>query len=196
MPPAHLTIRSPYDHQAHYGHKRDLSWYGDKVHFSETCDETVPHLITHVVTTNATEPDIEQTEAIHQALAEHTLLPNTHVMDAGYVDAGLILKSQEQYEVALVGPVSQNHQCINARFVLTVNASISWSLPQDGEGSSYMIRRSRRGLAKRDANLVMLAHITLALTSGRPKQHMATTWHRFRSIGTRTTPSVPKESRA
>jgi transposase len=29
LPPAHLTIRSPYDAQAHDGHKRDLSWYGD-----------------------------------------------------------------------------------------------------------------------------------------------------------------------
>jgi transposase len=29
LPPAHLTIRSPYDAEAHYGHKRDLSWYGD-----------------------------------------------------------------------------------------------------------------------------------------------------------------------
>jgi len=28
LPPAHLTIRSPSDHEAHYGHKRDLSWYG------------------------------------------------------------------------------------------------------------------------------------------------------------------------
>jgi transposase len=31
-------------------------------------------------------------------------------MDAGYVDAGLILASQKQYEVVLVGPVSQNNQ--------------------------------------------------------------------------------------
>jgi predicted RNA-binding Zn ribbon-like protein len=38
LPPAHLTLRSPYDHEAHYGHKRDLSWFGYKVHFTETCD--------------------------------------------------------------------------------------------------------------------------------------------------------------
>jgi hypothetical protein len=29
LPPAHLTIRSPSDQEAHYGHKRDLSWFGD-----------------------------------------------------------------------------------------------------------------------------------------------------------------------
>src|SRR5581483_4079852 len=94
LPPAHLTIRSPYDHQAPYGHKRDLCWYGYKVHFSETCEEDLPNLITQVLTTDATETDIEHTEAIHQALAKRSLLPETHLMDAGYVDAGLILTSQ------------------------------------------------------------------------------------------------------
>jgi transposase len=77
LPPAHLTIRSPYDHEAHYGHKRDLSWFGYKVHFSETCDEQLPHLITHVTTTDATQTDIEHTEAIHQALALAERLPGT-----------------------------------------------------------------------------------------------------------------------
>lgn len=110
LPPAHLTIRSPYDHEAHYGHKRDLSWFGYKVHFSETCDEQLPHLITHVSTTDATETDIEQTEPIHQALASADRLPGIHLVDAGYVDAGLLISSQEQYEVMLQGPVSQNNQ--------------------------------------------------------------------------------------
>ena len=68
LPPAHLTLRSPYDHDAHYGHKRDMSWYGYKVHFTETCDEKLPHVITHVVTTDATKTDMEQTREIHEAL--------------------------------------------------------------------------------------------------------------------------------
>jgi transposase len=110
LPPAHLTVRSPYEHEAHYGHKRDLSWFGYKVHFSETCDEDLPHFITHVLTTDATETDIEHTEAIHQALSSRSLLPDTHLMDAGYVDAGLIIESQERYAVELLGPVSQNNQ--------------------------------------------------------------------------------------
>jgi transposase len=110
LPPAHMTMRSPYDHDAHYGHKRDLSWLGYKVHFSETCDEDLPHLITHVQTTDATETDIEYTEAIHQALASRSLLPATHLMDAGYVDAGVILLSQQHDEMELVGPISQNNQ--------------------------------------------------------------------------------------
>jgi len=110
LPPAHLTIRSPYDHEAHYGHKRDLSWFGYKVHFSETCDEELPHLITHVVTTDATETDMEQTESIHQALGERGLSPGEHLLDAGYVDAGIVLQSRDRYGIEVIGPVSQNHQ--------------------------------------------------------------------------------------
>jgi transposase len=110
LPPAHLTQRSPYDAQAHYGHKRDLSWFGYKVHMSETCDADLPHLVTHVLTTDATETDVEQTEAIQQALAQPDLLPGTHLVDAGDVDAELVLQSREQYGIELVGPISQNNQ--------------------------------------------------------------------------------------
>lgn len=110
LPPAHLTLRSPYDHQAHYGHKRDLAWFGYKVHFSETCDENLPHLITHVVTTDATTTDMEQTAPIHQALSERDLCPSEHLLDAGYVDAESVLQSRERYGIEVIGPVSQNYQ--------------------------------------------------------------------------------------
>lgn len=110
LPPAHRTLRSPYDHEAHYGHKRDMSWYGYKVHFSETCDENLPHLITHVVTTDATETDVEQTEAIHQALSKRELSPSVHLLDAGYVDAEIVLQSRDHHGIEVVGPVSQNNQ--------------------------------------------------------------------------------------
>lgn len=85
--PTYLTLRSPYDPETHYGHKRDLSWYGYQTHFTETCDEDLPRLITHVVTTDATETDVEQTEPIQQALSQRECLPAQHLVDAGYVDA-------------------------------------------------------------------------------------------------------------
>lgn len=110
LPPAHLTLRSPYDHQAHYGHKRDLSWFGYKVHFTETADEELPHLITHVMTTDATLTDMEQVEEVHQALEPRDLQPATHLVDAGSLDAQLLLSSQHRYQIDLVGPVSQNNQ--------------------------------------------------------------------------------------
>src|SRR5947209_468127 len=112
LPPAHLTLRSPYDPQAHYGHKRDLSWYGYKVHFSETCDEDLPHLITHVVTTDATETDMEQTETIHQALGERGLSPSEPLLDAGYVDAGIVLQSRDRHGIEVIGPLTQSEPSV------------------------------------------------------------------------------------
>src|SRR6266496_3814808 len=94
--PAHLTLRSPYDPEAHIGRKGGFSWYGYKVHLSETCDPDYPHLITCVQTTDATASDMKQTQQVHEELAQRHLLPQTHLVDAGYVDAGSIVESREQ----------------------------------------------------------------------------------------------------
>jgi len=82
LPPGHLRIISPYDLDARYSIKRDHGWGGYKVHFTETCNAPasepdtdpgrpstrgeVPNLITNVVTTTATVPDVEMTAPIHQ----------------------------------------------------------------------------------------------------------------------------------
>jgi transposase len=110
LPPAHLTLRSPYDPQAHIGRKGGFAWYGYKVHLSETCDAEYPHLITCVQTTCATASDMKQTQQVHEELARRNLLPQRHLVDAGYVDAGSIVESREQYGVELLGPVSRNNQ--------------------------------------------------------------------------------------
>jgi transposase len=44
--------------------KREVTWVGYKVHLTETCDEDLPHLITHVETSVATEQDINALNAI------------------------------------------------------------------------------------------------------------------------------------
>jgi transposase len=50
-------INSPYDLDARTGGKRATFWVGYKVHFTQTCDEDTPQLITHVETTHAGFPD-------------------------------------------------------------------------------------------------------------------------------------------
>jgi transposase len=110
LPPSHLTLRSPYDPEAHIGKKGGFAWYGYKVHLSETCDAEYPHLITCVQTTDATASDMNQTQVIHEELERRDVLPQTHLVDAGYVDAGLLVESHERYEVELLGPVSRNNQ--------------------------------------------------------------------------------------
>jgi hypothetical protein len=105
MPPATIAIHSPYDLEAHYSSKRSVNWVGYKVHLTEVCDEDYPHFITHVQTTLSTMTDETAVVPIHQALSEQCLLPEEHLMDLGYTTAGLIVSSQEDYGVELLGPV-------------------------------------------------------------------------------------------
>lgn len=105
VPPAHLMINSPYDIEARFSRKRTTSWVGGKVHLTESCDADTPHLLTHIETTTATEPDFQTLPKIHQALDEKGLLPAEHLIDAGYVTIDNLVDSQTQHSVELVGPV-------------------------------------------------------------------------------------------
>jgi transposase len=78
---------------------------GYKIHLSESCDEQSPHLITHVETTPSTVQDVEVVERIHASLADKGLLPAEHVLDMGYVSLDLMVTSQLDYQVELVGEV-------------------------------------------------------------------------------------------
>lgn len=104
-PPAAKTINTPYDVDARYSVKRTTTWTGYKVHLTETCDEETPHLITQVHTSPATTPDGHILPAIHAALAEKELLPDEHLVDAGYVDSEVVVTSQTEHQVQVVGPV-------------------------------------------------------------------------------------------
>lgn len=105
LPPSSRYISSPYDPDAHLSIKRSTTWLGYKVHLTETCDEDRPHLLIHVETTAATTQDVEVTEPLHRSLCEQDLLPAEHLVDSAYVDGGLLLSSQEQYGVEVLGPI-------------------------------------------------------------------------------------------
>ncbi|MFI7643355.1 IS1182 family transposase [Nonomuraea sp. NPDC049400] len=108
LPPGRDLVSSPYDVQARYAIKRGSSWTGYKVHLTETCDGPAlgrPHLITNVVTTDATVPDVQVTEQIHADLHARRMLPGEHVVDAGYTSAGLLVASARDHGVTLLGPV-------------------------------------------------------------------------------------------
>ena len=98
------AIESPYDREARHSRKRELVWTGYKVHFSETCERGLPRLITNVHTTAATEQDVSATADIHRSLEKKKLLPGRHLVDAGYVDAELLVESERAYGVELFGP--------------------------------------------------------------------------------------------
>jgi transposase len=110
IPPASRYIGSPYDVEAHYSKKRSTTWVGYKVHLTETCEKDEPHLITHVETTSAPVSDDARTALIHEGLKRKDLLPDQHIVDTGYVDAKLLVESQQDYQIDLVGPTRRNHQ--------------------------------------------------------------------------------------
>jgi transposase len=107
-------IRSPYDPEAQTGKKREVTWLGYKVHLTETCameasEQTqapaLPQLIVQVQTTVAPVQDVEMTATIQEELSRHHLLPDEQIVDTGYVDAELVVNSQQQHGIRLVGPV-------------------------------------------------------------------------------------------
>ncbi len=104
QPPATLMIASPRDLDVSYCVKRSTEWIGYKVHLTETCDPEQPRLITQVETTTATVHDVKATEAIQDDLAQRDLLPQTHLVDEGYMEVDLLVSSQRK-GVDLVGPV-------------------------------------------------------------------------------------------
>jgi transposase len=105
FPPPGCARTLPTRQQAHYGNKRSITWTGYKVHVTETCEDDEVHLITHVETTPAGMTDSELAAPIQQALANSALLPAEHLMDSGYVDADLLVTSQRDLGIEVIGPV-------------------------------------------------------------------------------------------
>jgi transposase len=108
VPPATLFISSPYDADADLGKKGSTCWVGYKAHLTEICEDDAPALITHVETTSAPISDGAVTTTIHEDLKERKLLPKTHIVDTGYLDAELLVVSTDDYGVDLVGPTRTN----------------------------------------------------------------------------------------
>ncbi len=107
--PATQLINSPYDLDARNGKKRATVWLGYKVHFTQTCDEDAPQLITHVQTTPAPLSDEGVLSTIHADLTKKELLPDQHLVDSGYVTIANLVQSQSGYGVDLVGPTLKTH---------------------------------------------------------------------------------------
>jgi len=130
LPPGRSRITSPYDLDARWGVKRDTFWNGYKVHVTETCDTGAardddtatsspgseghgddgaaappPHLIVNVETTDATVPDSQMTEPVHDRLGRRALLPGEHYVDSGYPSAELLVSSLADFGITLVTPM-------------------------------------------------------------------------------------------
>src|SRR5262249_9334176 len=108
MPSPAELIASPYDPEARFSNKRAVEWIGYKVHLTETCDEELPHLLVDVQTTPATTPDDNMIGVVHASLHARDLLPGAHLVDKGYTDAHVLVASQRDFGVTIVGPVAED----------------------------------------------------------------------------------------
>ena len=108
MPSPAELVHSPYDPEARYSRKRDIEWIGYKVQLTETCDPERPHLIVNVETTPATTPDDHMLEVVHASLEKRDLLPSEHLVDKGYTDSEVLVRSERAYGVSITGPVADD----------------------------------------------------------------------------------------
>jgi transposase len=108
LPPSSQIQNSPYDSEARYGKKREISWVGYKAHLTETCDPDLPRLIVQATTTVGSTSDEATLTPIHEGLARAQRLPQTHLVDAGYIDADGLAAGQSRFRVDVVGPTRGN----------------------------------------------------------------------------------------
>jgi transposase len=104
LPPAARFISAPDDAEAHDARKPTTPRVGDKGPLTDTCEDDVPHLITNVETTSGPAADGAATPKIHAALQQRSLLPGTHLVDPGCLEAELLVESRDHYGVELLGP--------------------------------------------------------------------------------------------
>jgi transposase len=153
LPPGKLLILNPYDLDARPGVKRGRNWRGYKAHFTETCEPNRPHLITHVATTDAASADLDTVADRHADLAARDLLPDVHLVDAGYVSVGQVLAAGDDHGVELVGPLPPDTSWQagdDTAFDLT-RFAIDWDArhvvcPQGKVSRNWQPARSRDGL--------------------------------------------------
>jgi transposase len=128
QPPAGQLIHSPYDPEARYGTKRQEQWVGYKVHLTETCAPDAPHVVVHVATTPAAAHDASVVPDLHRALAAGDRLPREHLVDQGYLDAALVVASQAEHGVTLVGPLpgDQSRQSAAAQGFALPDFTVEW----------------------------------------------------------------------
>ena len=172
LPPGQHRLISPYDLQARYSTKRGHGWAGYKVHITETCGppptpDTTPdtkagttpatragtrgearamrlHLVTDVLTTEATAPDVTATQTVHDRLRARGLLPDEHLVDSGYPTADLVVRAAADYGITLVSPLLADRSAQakagkgydKAAFTIDFNARRA-TCPQGAHSSSW-----------------------------------------------------------
>ncbi len=153
-PPGAERFVTPYDTDARGSVKRGIFWDGYKVHLTEICEPDSPNLITHVATTDSTVQDVRLVAPIHAHLAERELLPDHHLVDAGYATAREVVTARRDHKVNLVGPIlaSTSWQTKDGSGFSQADFIIDWenqqaTCPNGATSSRWAEDRSQEGTA-------------------------------------------------
>ncbi|WP_102927069.1 transposase [Streptomyces noursei] len=153
-PPGAERLVTPYDTDARGSVKRGIFWDGYKVHLTETCEPDSPNLITHVATTDSTVQDVRLVAPIHAHLAERDLLPDRHLVDAGYATAREVVAARQDHKVDLVGPIlaSTSWQTKDNEGFSQADFTVDWdnrrvTCPNGKTTSNWRADRSQQGAA-------------------------------------------------
>jgi transposase len=154
LAPSADRLHSMHDPEARYstkgrGGEDDLEWVGTKCHLTESCDQDLPHLITDVHTTAATDPDVTATTDIQDKLTARELAPAEHLMDAGYPSAANISAAAAS-GIAPIAPVTVlNGRNANLGTFTTSDFAVNWAAGQatcPAGAISRSMRPDARGL--------------------------------------------------
>ena len=152
LPTSSGQIHSPYDTQARFASKRSTKWLGYKVHLTETYGEETPNIMTNVQTEEATVNDNYSLPEIHERLSKSELLPDKHLVDAGYIEASNLVESRREYDIDLIGPAQNNGrwQQVQGNGFDISNFQIDWDrekviCPAGRGSSSWKPMVDRRG---------------------------------------------------
>ncbi len=103
IPPGAERIVTPHDPEARSGMHGEHAWEGYATHWTETCDDDLPHLITDAEVVTAPTPDVRLLDGIHERLAQRDLLPKEHLVDGAYVAGHTLVDSRDKYGINLIG---------------------------------------------------------------------------------------------
>jgi transposase len=128
LAPSANRLASPHDRDARNSSKRGVGYFGYKVHFTETCVDGFPRLITDVQTTKATKQDAPLLHVIQRSLISRQLAPQQHLVDRGYTNTAAVLKSSKLYGIETIGPFTRNDswQKIDNKGFAASDFEINW----------------------------------------------------------------------
>ena len=129
VPPGAELIVTPQDPEARPGQHGAHAWHGYAVHWTESCDADLPHLLTDARAVPATTPDVKVLPVIQADLAARGLLPAEQLVDAGYMAGHSLVESRTQYGIDLIGrlPAESSWQARQADGVSTAQFQFNWA---------------------------------------------------------------------